>query len=90
MEVCTTLCSFCLYFKLGKLLELGALCHGLHHCSNGDIAHWLATMFTTLEFKWRLCFLDRVLTFGFVLAQSGCKPCHEWHVPFPTTVIVLK
>ena len=48
MAVCTTLCLFGLYFESGKILELGALCHGLHPCSNGVVAHWLAIVSSAL------------------------------------------
>ena len=50
-----------LYFKSGKLLELGALCHGLHHCINGVVAHWLATTCSMLAYKWRLCFFLNIV-----------------------------
>ena len=47
---------------MGKLLKLGKLCHGLRHCSNGAVAHWLATVCSALALNGD-CVLDRVLKF---------------------------
>ena len=57
--VCTALCLFGLYFKSGAS-RAWELCHGLHHCSNGVIAHWLATICSMLAYT-RVCVFNRVL-----------------------------
>ena len=54
-SVCTTLCLFGVYVKLGAS-RAWALCHGLHHCSNGVVADCLATTCSALAYKWSLCF----------------------------------
>ena len=55
MAICTTLYLFGLCFKLGASGVL-ALCHGLHHCNNGAVSPWLATMCSALAYKWSFCF----------------------------------